>query len=431
MTHDPAHDWRLILLAVVAGAGALLCMALSAAMTGYALLEPWLNPAATNQVDPQNATATFVISGGMFLVAGVLIATVLTARGVLRGQADLSFESRPMRWWVVLGWIVVWLGASGAAQVLHDAGASAWMTAVLDLLAIAAPIYVIARLAIGGIRGGTRLRLWGSMATGMLLGTGLAAGIEVVLLLGAIAIGIMYLIVSPQQVIALQRLVTQLSTVAGPEEALAELGPILTSPVSLVVALLAVAVATPLVEEIAKSVPVWLQHGQLSKGAHGFWVGALSGAGFALVEGILVSSSTSESLAYILTLRAGSSIMHVVASSLAGWGIGAFRSTGKLSRAVAGYLAAMGVHSIWNAAVVTIGYGGIRTAYGEPQPDLAGLVFTMGGGMLLIALIGLLPAALIGLNLRFRSESAAVALADVGEDIGPAESEAVKAQGLP
>ena len=273
--------------------------------------------------------------------------------------------------------------------------------------------------------------MWGSMASGMLLGTVLAAGIEVVLLLAAIAAGALYLIVDPQQVVALQRLVTQLSTVARPEDALAVLGPVLTSPVSLVVALLAVAVATPFVEEVAKSVPVWLQQGRLSKGAHGFWAGALSGAGFALVEGIMVSSSTSEGLAFILILRAGSSVMHIVASSLAGWGIGAFRSTGKVSRAVAGYLAAMGVHSIWNAVVVTIGYGGLRTAYGTPQPDLAGLVLSMVGGMMLIALIGLLPAAVIGLNLRFRSRSTVSGSAGAAGVIIPSESEAEKALRVP
>ena len=54
------------------------------------------------------------------------------------------------------------------------------------------------------------------MTTGMLLGTGLAAAVEVMLLLAAvIAVGAVYLIGNPQQVIALQHLGAQLALLQG------------------------------------------------------------------------------------------------------------------------------------------------------------------------------------------------------------------------
>ena len=82
------------------------------------------------------------------------------------------------------------------------------------------------------------------------------------------------------------------------------LGPILTSPLSLALALAAVAVATPLVEELAKSVPVWVQHDRLSKWSSGIlgWAQFLVQASPSF-EGIIVSSDASESLAFILVLQ--------------------------------------------------------------------------------------------------------------------------------
>jgi hypothetical protein len=410
MISPERHDWRIILLAVVGGFGALLCLALAAATAGYTILQAWLPPLATNRSSIEDVAGAFMLSGGMILIAGVLISTLLAAIETLQGRADREFVSNPLRWWVVLSWIVVWLGASALAQFLHDRESGTWAIPVLQLLAIAGPIYVLARLAIAGIRGGTRLRLWGSVTSGMLLGTGVAAAVEVVLLLGGIAVGGIYLIANPRQMIALQHLVSQLVRAAEAEESLEVLGPVLSSPLALVLVLAAVALAAPLVEELAKSVPVWAQHDRLSKGADGFWAGALSGAGFAVLEGIMISPDANEGMALILVLRAGSSLMHIVASGLAGWGIAVFRGTGRVNRLLAGYAAGMGVHALWNAVVVAIGYGAIRSTYADAQPDPVGLILSAGGVMILVALIGFLPIALISLNLMFRDRDASSAM---------------------
>jgi hypothetical protein len=345
------------------------------------------------------------------LVAAVLLATTLAALQLLRGRADSEFESRPLRWWVVIAWIAIWLGASSLAQALHDHETSKLMIPILNLVAIASPIYVLVRLAIAGIRGGSRLRLWGSLSGGMLLGTGLAAALEIMLLLVAVAAGAVYLIANPHQVLTWQYLAAQLAHKANPEKALALLGPMLVNPVALVLALVAVAGVTPLVEEIAKSVPVLALHGRTSTGAQGFWAGALSGAGFALFEGLMVSANAGDGAAFVLMLRAGSSLMHILASGVAGWGIGAFRGSGKAVRLATGYLGAIGLHALWNAVVVTTGYGGIRSTFAAVQPDAFGLALSFGGALILMVLVVLLPVALLGLNLRFRSRAGAIVMA--------------------
>jgi hypothetical protein len=403
MIGSTGRDWRVVLLAVMAGAGALLCIGLTTAITGYSFLESRVGPTTTTAPRVEDSAADFVLLGGMALAAGVLIATLLAAVQALRGRAERGFVSRPMPWWAVVLCLSAWLGASALVQLLHDRGTGTWAVPFLHLLAIAAPIYLLTRTAIAGIRGGSRLRLWGSFCTGMLLGTSLAAVFEIVLLLMAVATAGVYLIANPEQVVTLQRLVFRLSLVGSPEEALPVLGPMLTSPIALLLALAAVAVAAPVMEEFAKSVPLWAMHDRIRTGAQGFWAGALSGAGFALFEGIMVSSDAGAGLAFILVLRAGSSLMHIFASGLAGWGIGGFRGTGKVTRLLTGYIAAMGVHALWNAVVVAIGYGGIRTTYGTVQPDLFGLGLSIVGTAMLVGMIVALPVALVGINLRLRT----------------------------
>ncbi|HET6846148.1 MAG TPA: PrsW family glutamic-type intramembrane protease [Anaerolineales bacterium] len=404
MTTVRGGDWRIILLALAGGAGGILCLGLAAATAGYALAEPALHTTGADARGPQDLTAIFVLSVGMVLVAAILLVAMAAALRAIRGQAEPSFDPRPMRWWSVIVWLGVWLASSVLAQVLHEHDVGHPIVPILHVAAIACPIYVLIRVAVAGIRDGSRLRLWGSLSTGMLLGTGLAATIEITLLMLAGIVGGVYLIANPEQIQIMQRLVLRLSHAGGPEETLALLGPIMASPIALLAALAAVAVASPLVEEIAKSVPVWAMNQRASTGARGFWAGALSGAGFALLEGLMVSANAGDGAASMLMLRAGSSLMHVVASGLAGWGIGAFRASRRFSRLALGYLAAMGIHALWNTAVVVIAYGALRTTYSAARPDAPGLALSIGGAMLLVMLLALLPVGLIALNLRFRND---------------------------
>jgi hypothetical protein len=431
MTSRASRDWRVVLLAVVAGAGALLCLGLAFSIAGYGIVEPWLRPLAVPGLENEDISGLLSLAGGMVVVAGVLIATLLAAIDTLRGPAHQEFQTKPMQWWAILIWTLVWITASVLAQTLREGASSQWAAPLFQLVAIASPIYVFARIAIGGIPGGSRLGLWGSVSAGMLVGTGIAATLEIALLLVAIGAGGAYLLANPHQLIAAQQLVRELTRLGNPDESLALLAPIITSPLALALALAAVALATPVIEELAKSVAIWAQYGRLSAGAHGFWVGALSGAGFALFEGIMVSSSAGEGLAAILMLRAGSSLMHILACGLAGWGIAVFRETASASRMLAGYAAAIGVHATWNAVVVTIGYGGLRTTYIDVQPDPVGLLLSVTGAMILVMLIGLLPIALLSLNLHFRGRDAAAQTTDPGGGVAQFAAESDRADEVP
>jgi hypothetical protein len=337
-----------------------------------------------------------------------LIGTILTIAGyqalmAILGKPKPPIIDTPMRFRRALVLLLVWLAASMLAQAVIHAGGPTWLASPLHVLAVGSPVYLVARLATAGLVGGTPLRMWGTLAAGLVCGTGVSALAETALLLAGGSAVAVFLVLNPDHLLAVERLLQELSRASGIENALAVLQPILVHPMALAAVLVAVSVVTPIVEEVAKSVAAWLIFRRLSTAAHGFWCGALSGAGFALFEGLMASADVSGNWTMILLIRAWSSMMHILASGVAGWGIAAFRVTGRGSRLVAGYAFAIGIHALWNAAVVGIGYGGLRSAFSHAGPDVIAMAAVIAGASTLLVLVVVLPAAILWVNQRLRT----------------------------
>lgn len=411
MTNHARSDWRVVVLAIVGGGTGLLAVAVGLSAAAYAFVGPWIRLPDSVSLDRLDV---FVIIGVLELIGAVLLTSSYYALQVLRGRPDRHMAAHPLKTGQVLILVLLWLASSVLAQILVGQGSWRWTAPFLHLLAIGAPIYLLVRLATGGLRGGSRLRLWGTLATGLIVGTGLAAIAEIALLLLAIAAGASYLTANPEQMLALERLAVQLGGTSGIEEALTLLGPVLVRPFVLLVVLAAVSGATPVIEELAKSTASWVLFDHLSSAGHGFWSGAIAGAGFALFEGLVASADATDRWAFVLLMRAGSSMMHILASALAGWGIAAFRNGNRAIHLLGGYAFAIGMHAFWNASVVAIGYGGIRSVFSGSGSDMLGLMAIAAGALVLSALIALLPVALILINGRLRSaqlgSSAALAM---------------------
>ena len=107
--------------------------------------------------------------------------------------------------------------------------------------------------------------------------------------------------------------------------------------------------------------------------------------------------------AFTLLVRGGSSMMHIVAASFTGWGIGRFRSTRQFGSLLGGYAGAVALHSLWNAAVVTITFGGLQMALQTGRSDLGATALIGLGGTLLCALCLGIPVALGRINARLRA----------------------------
>ena len=80
------------------------------------------------------------------------------------------------------------------------------------------------------------------------------------------------------------------------------LAPYLINPFILISLFLVLGVFTPLIEETLKPAIVWLLAKRLQRPSQGFALGVISGAGFALVESLLASSTPGQGWGQLLAV---------------------------------------------------------------------------------------------------------------------------------
>lgn len=127
--------------------------------------------------------------------------------------------------------------------------------------------------------------------------------------------------------------------------------------------LLVVAGIMPLVEELFKTIGVWLLKVRNPDPAESFRAGLLSGAGFALFEGLLSASSLQQSAigygewAGLVLGRFGGTLLHMLAGGIVGLAIGRYWQNRKIGSLLLAYLAAWLLHAAWNALAL---FGGVN-----------------------------------------------------------------------
>jgi hypothetical protein len=348
-----------------------------------------------------------IFSAVSMLFCALLLAPVffLSARR-LRGLAIGSARVPPVNIWAVVLLVVVWVIAIAASVLSDRLGPNGWIIAFPGLiLGIAIPVAILLWIAIGGIPTGSWRRLWAALGLGMTLSTTVAIVLELLtvglaaVLAGAIAA------IDPSLRATLEQLRSQLTHAANPEDLLPILTPYLNNPLLILIALFFVAGVGPLIEEAFKPLAVWLVGKRLRSPAEGFALGALCGAGFAILEGMLVSSGATDMVGISVAARATSSLMHITASALMGWAIASAILLKKYGRLIWTYLLSLTLHGLWNGAVVLTVYGGLRVSSLGTSFDLLGGLSTFAGIALLGALVVGILIALPLINWRLRKKS--------------------------
>lgn len=401
------RDWRTVLLAIGSAAGALLAFAWVGLLLAYGMIAVVRGDAAAGSESPLDLVvlaSAFVVMGAVFLPAAYYSVQRLRGREVPPGAPRL------LQAWLGILLTAAWIGAAIGAQLLLDAPIWRWIIPALYVLAIGIPVYFFARLAAGGLDAGSRQRLWGVLAAGIGLGTTLAITAELLLALLGVIVVAAYVGLHPELVAALRQLADQLVNMTSPDQALRLAAPWLDNPVALLVALFFFSILSPLIEETSKSLATWTVFDHLSSPAQGFALGAVGGAAFGLVESLLVSSNPDPSWATTLLVRGASTMMHIMAASLSGWGIASFRLTGRPGRLIGMYLLAMSLHGLWNACVVAIAFGSLRTVLASPGGPINGVILVSLGAALLVALSLAMPLGLAAANWRFRATAAGATL---------------------
>jgi len=242
------------------------------------------------------------------------------------------------------------------------------------------------------LAGGSWRRLWTT------LGLGLTGSTIASMLVEYGLIGLAGLLVTqvaagnPEWQTAVDTIKGQLEQSSDVQSLLTPLAPYLTQPPIFLSLLLFAAVLGPLIEESAKSAAVWLVGSRLRSPAEGFFLGALSGAGFALLEGFLSVSGASAMLGAGLAGRAASTLMHITASAILGWGVAGYILERRRGRLLLAFLASTGIHGLWNGSALLSAYGVLRmTAAGLTEPDLiSSAAILVGMGTLLSVLASML-----------------------------------------
>ncbi len=279
-----------------------------------------------------------------------------------------------------------------------------WILAIpFFLLGIAIPIVLLIWIASGGLPTGSWRRLWATLGISMTASTIIALILELLTMGLALAVVGVFAAVNPSLRNTLTNLAHQLNNARSMQDLLPIITPYLKNPIIFLGVLLLVSGFGPLIEEAIKPLAVWLVGKHLRSPAEGFILGALCGAGFALLEGLLVTSGATEMVGFSVAARATSSLMHITASGLMGFGIASALLQKRYGRLFGIYLLSTAIHSLWNASVLLTVYGGLRMAVQTTRMDIFGSIATGLGviilGMMFIAILIALPA----INHRLRA----------------------------
>jgi hypothetical protein len=301
-------------------------------------------------------------------------------------------------------WIVAVLTAGAALLLGHLVAENAsvnWLILpVLTLPAIVLPLGLALVFAVQTLPLGARWETWAVLGLSMTLVPLLLVGLEVFAAIVLLIMSIAYVVSQPELAAELEGLAEYLQIIGpDPEAALEVLAPILVQPGVVVIVMLYMAVFVPAVEEIFKPLGVWLFAGKLNSIAQGFALGALSGAGYALIETVGASAQTTEWAALLLG-RIGTALLHITTSALMGAAIVSAWRERRFLRLLGIYVLATLLHGLWNALAVLFSFSTLAEL-GELPGRLGTAQPVAIAGMSLLAL-GFL-SILVVMNRRLRT----------------------------
>ena len=379
--------WPSLLILTVFGLGALVSL-LIALGSGIASMIDLIN----DNGDPAGKMiSAFAFGFEMFVL--LFCSWFVLQKTMRREQADQPFNFPFAGWQIVLIMTTAILSvAIGGVVAFTQIRWLAWIILpTLTLLVIIPPLWLLFGVGTKGIELGPRWRVFGIIGLSMTIGPLVMILLEIIILLGIIIIGLV--VIAIQQPALLQELVRLgkvLEQETNPELILGLVGPYLTSPIVIAAIIGYIAILVPLVEELLKPLAVWIFATKIESPAQGFAMGVLSGAAFALIESLNASADGTSSWPVIVSIRAGTSLLHMTTSGLVGWGIvSAFREK-RILRFFAAYFTSVTLHGIWNACAAGTGISSIGESIGKPEwlfnyiPALLSGMFILGVGMFIV-----------------------------------------------
>ena len=201
----------------------------------------------------------------------------------------------------------------------------------------------------------------GGLGGGAFAAAGLAFAVELILVIVGVVIAAIVIGASPDGSEILRRLQTAPGSLNDP----ALLRSFLRKPSTIITLFISLGVIVPLIEEPIKSIlPALAGTWQPLTPARGFLWGVATGAGFAVLEGLLNGGLDAREWGTVALLRVGSTAMHCFATGLIGWGWGQVWARRKWPRLVLAYVVSVTLHGTWNS--ISVGMAVVAEAVDQP-----------------------------------------------------------------
>ena len=414
-SNSERYNWQSVLLLSILLIGLALYLGLACLMLisgGIGLVTP------QSGAGP-NFSTNFIIASGLGFCGVAMLPAVFFSFQRIRGKYFRPFQTRPVKAWQAIAMGAGWIGAVLLSDYLYQDFSLGWLAAApFYIISIGLPLVLLVWIGVGGIPLGSQNRFWGSLGIGMTIGPFLASLLEFFVYLGVLVILIFILMLNPNWLATLQQVFSQIRTATDIDRVMQILAPYLSNPLVLISLFLVLGVFTPLIEETFKPAVVWLLSKRLQDPSQGFALGVISGAGFALVESLLASSSPGQGWGQLLAVRAGGGLMHVFASGLMGWGI-ASAWQGKPLRLLGTYALSVTIHGLWNSAAIIIEVGSFQPYLNNNVFSKSLDSFSLAGTIVLGLLVLLTLPALILINRKMRWPANVILGSNAQSDIIP------------
>jgi hypothetical protein len=315
--------------------------------------------------------STAIVASILMLPSAYYALWRIMDRPALDSQAIL--RRLRLQWWILALPLVILVGHFVATQPKI-----AWLgLPFIHPLAIGIPTVWLLYFAIRRLPLGSSQRMWGLFDSGLTLGPVLIFILESLVGLAFLVVFVVYLYAQPGMIDKIMQITTQLEHTQSPEKLIELMRPVMLRPEVIIGMLLFIAVAVPLIEETLKPIGVWLLFGRKLAPAAGFAAGALSGAGYALIESLALSSNGADWSTLVLA-RTGTSALHILTSALTGWALALAWQKKRFLQLLLAYLCSVMIHGLWNGLTLMYSFNLLSTMPGSSW--MSSIVHLIGPG---------------------------------------------------
>lgn len=326
----------------------------------------WLSSWISGQGTQMETLPIVLLMWSSLLSAAVLVPLFILTLLQLRGKAKPSWLDvglnglRKVILWVILAWpLIVFLGW----LVVGRPTLAVFLLGPINLLVAGLPVLWVLNAAARKLDGGDQLRQWRIFGFSLTVMPSLVIVVELLAVVTLAVLGGIYLAyrmsVDPQLAERITSVLAQLEASGQDLDKIMQVvEPLLMQPSVIFWAAAIMGGVMPLIEEIVKPIGLWVLAGRRISPQEGFVGGLLCGAGFALAENVLyfTIALAPEDWLYMAIGRAGTGVLHMLASGLVGWGLAKTWREGRWGFQALTTLGAIVLHGLWNTLALAAGF---------------------------------------------------------------------------